>query len=135
MPAQQVAGSPTHSSSQDTRLIISNWMNSTYPPASPVIRPAASISVGASVTAPAWESKNQSARLVASPAKNSRRMSRRLPEVDSAGGRSSAGGLVAAFQPVGSVGDARTTSERRYAGSACCCHQSGRGGTSPAYPA
>jgi hypothetical protein len=62
---------------------------------------------------------------VARPAKNSSTVSRRLPEVDSAGGRSSIGGAAdPAFQPVGSVCDSSTMSLRWYASSsnqACGC--------------
>jgi hypothetical protein len=74
------------------------------------------MAVAVSFIAPDWVSNSHSDTLVASPPKNSRTVSRRLPEVASAGGRSSAGGAGAgpeARQPVGSVFDSSTMSLRR----------------------
>jgi hypothetical protein len=76
--------------------------------------------VAVSLTAPAWVLNSHSATLVARPEKNSRTVSSRFPEIDSAGGRSSGiGGRAGpvAFQPVGSVFDSETMSLRRYGSS------------------
>jgi hypothetical protein len=78
-----------------------------------VTRPIAIIMVGRSLTAPASVSKSHSETLVARPARKSRMISSRLPEVASAGGRSSiAPAIGCTRQPLGSVCDSSTMSLR-----------------------